>query len=105
MCVFLGQVLHRITGSAISELDFWGRSQFPVFFFCPFPRHTMAQQHQGHEEDIKIVLGLEAETHQGTTHFWGLPYPYWQLLWPTKKTIKQNKQYENGVTLRVKIVS
>ena len=22
----------------------------------------------------KIVLGLEAEPHQGTTHYWGLPY-------------------------------
>ena len=34
----------------------------------------MAQQHRAREEDIKIVLGLEAEPHQGTTHYWGLPY-------------------------------
>ena len=55
MCALLGQVLHRISHFSFSSL-------------CHGP------QHQGCEEDIKIVLGLEAEPHQGTTHYWGLPY-------------------------------
>ena len=38
---------------------------------------------------FKIVLGLEAEPHQGTTHYWGLPY---QLVTSGAHSNKQNKQ-------------
>ena len=71
MCVLLGQVLHRI-----SHLrgGFLVQESICCLFVCPFPPHARAQQHQGPEEDIKIVLGLKAEPHQGTTHYLGLAY-------------------------------
>ena len=37
----------------------------------------------------KIVLGLEAEPHQGTTHYWGLPY---QLVTPGAHSNKQTNK-------------
>ena len=66
MCVLLGQVLHRISHV---KGGFLGQESISCLFVCPFPPHATAQQQQGREEDIKIVLGLEAKPHQGTTHY------------------------------------
>ena len=64
------------------------------------PMCTTAHQHQGREEDIEIVLGLEAEPHQGTTHYWGLPY---QLVTPGAHSNKQTNKPWNFFKYRIQV--
>ena len=70
--------------------------------FClPFPSLKPRPNIRVVKKIIKIVLGLEAEPHQGTTHYWGLPY---QLVTSgahsNKQTNKTSK--ESFITHRLK---